>query len=102
VAQYVFNPAGTEDTTFLIVAHRRVIVVTPHRVRSYPREAVRAGFGADLRAGLRFRLVLGLPQGARDTVFRHLSFRDLYTMVPRVEKLLNEDSATAATPPRRP
>jgi len=54
---------------------------------------VRVGFGADLRAGLRFRLVLGLPQGGRDTVFRSLSFRDVYTMVPRVEKLLNADSA---------
>ena len=63
---------------------------------------MRAGFGADLRGGLRFRLVLGLPQGARDTVFRSLSLRDLYTLVPRVEKLLNEDSATAATPLRRP
>ncbi|OLB59466.1 MAG: hypothetical protein DMD51_03510 [Gemmatimonadetes bacterium] len=92
-AQYVFAPAGVEDTTFLIVAHRRVAVVTPHHVRSYPREAVRVGFGADLRAGLRFRLVLGLPQGGRDTVFRSLSFRDVYTMVPRVEKLLNADSA---------
>ena len=48
-AQYVFAPAGVEDTTFLIVAHRRVAVVTPHHVRSYPREAVRVGFGADLR-----------------------------------------------------
>ena len=102
LAQYVFNPAGTEDTTFLIVAHRRVIVVTPHRVRSYPREAVRAGFGADLRGGVRFRLVLGVPPAGRDTVFRSLSFRDLYALVPRVEKLLNEDSATAATPLRRP
>ena len=92
-AQYVFAPAGVEDTTFLIVAHRRVAVVAPHHVRSYPREAVRVGFGADLRAGLRFRLVLGLPQGGRDTVFRSLSFRDVYTMVPRVEKLLNADSA---------
>jgi len=92
-AQYVFAPAGVEDTTFLIVAHRRVAVVTPHHVRSYPREAVRVGFGADLRAGLRFSLVLGLPQGGRDTVFRSLSFRDVYTMVPRVEKLLNADSA---------
>ena len=102
VAQYVFAPAGAEDTTLLLVSHRRVAVVSPHRVRSYPREAVRAGFGADLRAGLRFRLVLGLPQGARDTVFRSLSLRDLYTMVPRVEKLLNEDSAPAAAPLRRP
>src|SRR5438270_895084 len=92
-AQYVFAPAGVEDTTFLIVAHRSVAVVTPHHVRSYPREAVRVGFGADLRAGLRFRLVLGLPQGGRDTVFRSLSFRDAYPRVPRVEQLLNADSA---------
>jgi len=102
VAQYVFNPAGADDTTFLIVARRRVAVVTPHRVRSYPREAVRAGFGADLRGGVRFRLVLGVPPAGRDTVFRSLSFRDLYALVPRVEKLLNEDSAPAAAPLRRP
>jgi tRNA A-37 threonylcarbamoyl transferase component Bud32 len=102
VAQYVFAPAGAEDTTLLLVAYRRVAVVSPHRVRSYPREAVRAGFGADVRAGLQFRLVLWLPHGGRDTVFRRLSFRDLYTIVPRVEKLLNEDSASAAAALRRP
>src|SRR5256886_16525421 len=84
-AQYVFAPAGVEDTTFLIVAHRRVAVVTPHHVRSYPREAVRVGFGADLRAGLRFRLVLGLPHGGRDPAVRSRSFRDVDHMGPRVE-----------------
>src|SRR5256712_12538714 len=36
VAQFVFAPAGAEDTTFLVVGRHNVAGVTPHRVRSYP------------------------------------------------------------------
>lgn len=102
VVDYVFAPAGAEDTTLLVVAHRRVAVVTPHRVRAYPREGVRVGYGADLQGALRFRLVLGLPRARRDTVFRLLSLRDLYEIIPRLGKLLRADSTRAGVRLRWP
>jgi len=76
--------------------------VTPHRVRAYPRDAVQVGFSPALRGGLRFRLVLGLPRGRQDTVFRRLSFRDLYAVVPRLQNLLGKDAGSSAGPVRRP
>jgi len=88
VAQFVFAPAGAEDTTFLVVGRHNVAIVTPHRVRSYPRDGVRARYGAHVSRGLQFRLVLLLPQSQRDTVFRGLSFRDLSELVWRLERLL--------------
>ena len=91
-AQYVFAPGGREDTTVLLVTRRSVAVVTPRRVRAYPRDSVRAGYGVDVRRGLAFRLVLTVPRARRDTVFRDLSFRDLYALMPHLEKLLGEDS----------
>jgi protein kinase-like protein len=91
-ALYVFAPAGADDTTMFIVARRGVAVVTPRRVRRYARDEVRVGYGADLGRGLQFHVVLNLPGARRDTVFRHLSFRDMYEMVPRLEKLLGADS----------
>jgi hypothetical protein len=102
VVDYVFAPGGAEDTTLLVVARRRVAVVTPHRVRAYPREGVRVGYGADVQGALRFRLVLGLPRARRDTVFRLLSFRDLYEIIPRLGKLLRGDSAQAGVRLRWP
>jgi len=102
VAQYVFAPAGAEDTTLLVVARWTVAVVTPHRVRAYPRDAVQVGFSPAVRGGLRFRLVLGLPRGRQDTVFRRLSFRDLYAVVPRLQNLLGKDAGSSAGPVRRP
>src|SRR5438034_924035 len=102
VAQYVFAPAGAEDTTLLVVARWTMAVVTPHRVRAYPRDAVQVGFSPALRGGLRFRLVLGLPRGRQDTVFRRLSFRDLYAVVPRLQNLLGKDAGSSAGPVRRP
>src|SRR5438093_1452361 len=88
VPQFVFGPAGAEDTTFLVVGRHNVAIVTPHRVRSYPRDGVRARYGAHVSRGLQFRLVLLLPQSQRDTVFRGLSFRDLSELVWRLERLL--------------
>src|SRR2546426_9281176 len=45
-------------------------------------DAVRPGFSPAVRGGLGFRLVLGLPRGRQDTVFRRLSFRDMYAELP--------------------
>jgi len=90
-ALYVFSPRGADDTTLLLVARRSVVVVTPHRVRAYRRDSVRAGYGAELRGGLSFRMVLLLSRARRDTVFRHLSFRDVYELSRRLGKLIGED-----------
>src|SRR5205807_6253477 len=53
VALYVFAPSGVEDTTVLLVARPVVSIVTPHRVRVYPRDSVRARYRLSLRGGLR-------------------------------------------------
>ena len=90
-ALYVFSPRGADDTTLLLVARRSVAVVTPHRVRAYRRDSVQVGYGAELRGGVSFRLVLALPRARRDTVFRHLSFRDVYELSRRLGKLIGED-----------
>src|SRR4029077_18965744 len=86
-ALYLFSPRGADDTTLLLVARRSVAVVTPHGVRAYRRDSVQVRYGAALRGGLSFRLVLALPRARRDTVFRHLSFRDVYELARRLGKL---------------
>jgi eukaryotic-like serine/threonine-protein kinase len=91
VALYVFSPRGADDTTLLLVARRGVAVVTPHRVRAYRRDSVGVRYGADLRSGLSLRMVLALPRARRDTVFRHLSFRDVYELTRRLGKLIGAD-----------
>ena len=91
VALYVFSPRGADDTTLLLVARRSVAVVTPHRVRAYRRDSVQVGYGAELRGGVSFRMVLTLPRARRDTVFRRLSFRDVYELSRRLGKLIGED-----------
>jgi serine/threonine protein kinase len=90
-ALYVFSPRGADDTTLLLVARRRVAVVTPHRVRAYRRDSVQVRYGADVRGGLALRMVLALPRARRDTVFRHLSFRDVYELTRRLGKLIGAD-----------
>ena len=85
---YVFGPRGRDDTTLLAVTRRRVVVLTPHGVRTYPRDGVRVRFGAAVRGGLAFRLTLTLPAARPDTVFTHLSFRDVYELAPRLGKLV--------------
>src|SRR5881296_2946091 len=90
-AVYVFSPRGADDTTLLLVARRSVAVVTPHRVRAYRRDSVQVGYGAELRGGLSFRMVLALPRARRYTVFRRLSFRDVYELSRRLGKLIGED-----------
>ncbi len=90
-ALYVFAPRGADDTTLLLVARRSVAVVTPHRVRAYRRDSVQVRYGVELRGGLSFRMVLALPRARRDTVFRHLSFRDVYELSRRLGTLIAED-----------
>ena len=87
-AVYVFSPHGPDDTTVLVVARRSIAIATPHGVRAYPRDDVQAQYGATMRAGLSFRMVLALPRARRDTVFHQLSFRDVYELARRLGKLL--------------
>jgi len=90
-ALYVFSPRGADDSTLLLVARRNVAVVTPRRVRAYRRDSVQVGYGAVLQGGLSFQMVLTLPRARRDTVFRHLSFRDVYELSRRLGKLIAQD-----------
>jgi serine/threonine-protein kinase len=92
VAEYVFQPGGQEDTTLFLVTRRRAVVVTPHQVRSYPRDSVRVGLELDFSGGFFFRLVMRSGALPADTVFRTLSFRDFLELGPRLDKLLPEDS----------
>ena len=87
VALYVFAPSGVEDTTVLLVARRVVSIVTPHRVRVYPRDSVRARYRLSLRGGLAFRMILSVQRAREDTAFRSLSIRDVYEMSPRLRQL---------------
>jgi serine/threonine protein kinase len=87
-AEYVFVPRGAEDSVMFLVARRHVVVATPGHVRSYGRDTVRPGYGMGWRDGVQFRLVLGLPGGRGDTVYRSLSLRDIYEMAPRLQRLL--------------
>ena len=95
VPLYVFGPRGADDTTLLVVTRRTVAVLTPHRVRAYARDSVSPRYGFQLTGGLSFRMMLVLPpaRSRRDTVFRRLSFRDVYETAPRLGKLLGEDAA---------
>jgi serine/threonine protein kinase len=86
--QYVFVPRGAEDSVMFLVARRHLVVATPRRVRSYGRDTVRLGYGVNWRDGVQFRLVLRLPGGRGDTVYRSLSLRAIYEMAPRLERLL--------------
>jgi len=75
----------------LLVCRRNVAVVTPGRVRAYRRDSVQVGYGAVLQGGVSFRMVLTLPRARRDTVFRHLSFRDVYELSRRLGRLIAQD-----------
>jgi hypothetical protein len=88
VPLYVFAPQGVDDTTLLVVARHTVAIVTPHGVRSYPRDSVHARYGVAVQGGLAVRLVLAVSPSRRDTVFRSLSARDVYGLAPRLRQLL--------------
>ncbi|HET7295728.1 MAG TPA: serine/threonine-protein kinase [Gemmatimonadales bacterium] len=85
---FVFGPRGPDDTTLLVVTRRRIAVATPHGVRAYARDSVKTRFSLTPRGGLHFRLTLGLPGAPPDTVFTHLSFRDVYEAAPRLGRLV--------------
>ncbi len=92
IAEYAFQPGGQEDTTLFLVTRRRMVVVTPHQLRSYPRDSVRVGLDLDFRGGFFFRLVVRRGALPSDTVYRTLSFRDFLELGPRLDKLLPEDA----------
>jgi serine/threonine-protein kinase len=94
VAQYVYQPAGQEDTTLLLLTRRRIAVVTPRQVRSYSRDSIRTDVDLDFRGGLAFRLTIygTHSSGLADTVFRNLSFRDMVTLAPRLNDLEKDSS----------
>jgi tRNA A-37 threonylcarbamoyl transferase component Bud32 len=95
-AHYVFVPRGPEDSVIFLVARRHVVVATPRSVRSYGRDTVRPGYGMDWRHGVQFRVVLRLPGGRGDTVYRSLSLREIFEMAPRLERLLADGSTGSA------
>jgi hypothetical protein len=67
------------------------VVVNPHQLRSYPRDSVRGGVKLELRGGVVFLLVLQrLGATARDTVYRHLSFRDAVELTPQLERFVSD------------
>jgi hypothetical protein len=95
---YVFAPRGADDTTLLVVTRHSVAVVTPHGVRSYPRDSVQASYGPVVRGGLAVRLVLAASASRRDTVFRSLSLRELYELASRLRRLLAGVAARRTLP----
>lgn len=101
IVEYAYQPAGQEDTTLLLLTRRRLAVVTPREVRSYSRDSIRTDFGLDFRGGLAFRLAIYGKRSNEpaDTVFRNLSFRDMVTLAPRLNKL-EQDVPRARAGPR--
>jgi hypothetical protein len=97
-AQLVFRPTDRGDTILFVVANRRVAVVTPHRLRSYPRDSVAYHFDVHVRGGLHVRYVLVLPAGRRDTIYADLSPRAAWQLAVHVEGLLPQVSGNGARP----
>ena len=95
-ALYVFGPRGADDTTLLVVTRRGVTVATPRGARTHPRDGVRARYGVALSGGVAFRLTLVTPGALSDTVFTHLSLRDVYALAPRLRQLLGAARAARA------
>ncbi len=96
-AEYAFVPDGPPDSILFVVAKRRVAVVTPRRVRTYPRDSVAYTYDVKLRRNFQsgfccVRFILVLPGGRRDTVYPNLSPRAVYEMARKLEKLLPADS----------
>ena len=94
VALFAYQPGGQEDTTLFLVTRRRTVVVTPHTIRSYGRDSVRADVDLDFRGGMAARLVIIRIRSKQpvDTVFRSLSFRDVVKLGSHLERLEQEDS----------
>ena len=89
-----FQPTDRGDSILLVVSDRRVAVVTPHRMRVYPRDSVAYHFDVRVRGGLDVRYVLTLPTGRRDTVYSDLSPRAAWQLQQHVEGWLRQDSGS--------
>ena len=104
--QFVYEPAGQEDSTLLLLTRYHNVVVTPHEVRVYARDSVRRDMDLILHGGLAFRLVLyGRDTPLADTVYRSLSFRDMVQLRPqlnRVEPAVAPRRRAAPPPPPPP
>jgi hypothetical protein len=74
-AEYVFAPQGAGAAIVLVVTRRRVAVATPSAVRRYDRDSVRYRLALGWDRGVRAALVLRVPGGRVDTVYRRLSAR---------------------------
>jgi len=92
---FAFIPDGPEDTVLLVVAQRRVVVVTPRRVRGYARDGVAYTFDGAWKGGPQFRFVLLPAGGRRDTVFTRLSPRGFWELWRHVDRLLPANSVGA-------
>jgi serine/threonine-protein kinase len=101
-ALYAYEPAGAEDTTLLVLTHRRMVVVTPGAVRAYARDSMRSHLGLDVRGGLAFRLVMRPTHDDApiDTVYRSLSFRDMVLLGTQLNRA--EDAARSSARAPRP
>jgi protein kinase-like protein len=92
-AVFALIPDGPQDSVLFVVAKQRVVVVTPRRVRRYPRDSVAYTFDATWQRGPRFQFILLPPGGRRDTVFTSLSFRGCWELGHRVATLLPAGSS---------
>src|SRR6266704_3549939 len=101
VARYAYEPAGQEDSTLLLLTRHRIVVVTPHQVRSYARDSVRRDINLEIHGGLSFRLVIYAARIA-DTVYRSLSFRDMMQLRPQLNRTEDAIAAPRARPRPRP
>jgi hypothetical protein len=107
VAQFVYEPAGPEDSTLLLLTRRRTVVLTPHEVRSYARDSVRRHLDLFPHGGLAFRLEIygNHAPAVADTVYRSLSFRDMVQLRPqlnRAEPVVTPKRRAIAPPPPPP
>ncbi|MGH7547530.1 MAG: serine/threonine-protein kinase [Gemmatimonadales bacterium] len=93
---FAFIPDGPQDSVLLVVAQRRVVVVTPRQTRGYARDSVAYTFDAAWKAGPLFRFVLLPASGRRDTVFTSLSPRGFWELWRHVDRLLPADSVGGA------
>ncbi|HEU5260401.1 MAG TPA: serine/threonine-protein kinase [Gemmatimonadales bacterium] len=93
---FAFIPDGPQDSVLLVVAQRRVVVVTPRGTRGYARDSVAYTFEAAWQAGPQFRFVLLPANGRRDTVFTSLSPRGFWELWRHVDRLLPADSVGGA------
>jgi hypothetical protein len=91
-----FRPTDRGDSILFVVSDRRVAVLTPHRVRAYPRDSVTYRFDVQVRGGLDVRYILRLSAGRRDTVYLDLSPRAAWGLEQHVEGLLSQDSGNAS------